>query len=241
MRIVKTSSSILRKFLIFNFFAFLILGLFTFIYLKGIQPNLVKQRTEKHVVIIDNTSNHIERLQLTFEKESIKNFLLSTRFLFQNLERVQFYNLNGNLIADTNVLDLDQTVFTKTDLVLEETIENNSSLQKTQQKSQEKKKDGEIQTIKKLIVNKKNENPSFFEINEGNNFYVKTLSGVIVNSETLGYIMVTEQANEIITAVAERKNFILRTVLAIAFVIFIFSLFLNRYILKPIAGLVAYT
>ena len=241
MRIVKTSSSILRKFLIFNFFAFLILGLFTFIYLKGIQPNLVKQRTEKHVVIIDNTSNHIERLQLTFEKESIKNFLLSTRFLFQNLERVQFYNLNGNLIADTNVLDLDQTVFTKTDLVLEETIENNSSLQKTQQKSQEKKKDGEIQTIKKLIVNKKNENPSFFEINEGNNFYVKTLSGVIVNSETLGYIMVTEQANEIITAVAERKNFILRTVLAIAFVIFIFSMFLNRYILKPIAGLVAYT
>ena len=92
-----------------------------------------------------------------------------------------------------------------------------------------------------MIVNKKNENPSFFEINEGNNFYVKTLSGVIVNSETLGYIMVTEQANEIITAVAERKNFILRTVLAIAFVIFIFSMFLNRYILKPIAGLVAYT
>ena len=40
MRIVKTSSSILRKFLIFNFFAFLILGLFTFIYLKGIQPKL---------------------------------------------------------------------------------------------------------------------------------------------------------------------------------------------------------
>ena len=54
MRIVKTSSSILRKFLIFNFFAFLILGLFTFIYLKGIQPNLVKQRTEKHVVIIED-------------------------------------------------------------------------------------------------------------------------------------------------------------------------------------------
>ena len=43
----KSSSSILRKFLIFNFFAFLILGLFTFFYLKGIQPNLVDQRTEK--------------------------------------------------------------------------------------------------------------------------------------------------------------------------------------------------
>ena len=53
--------------------------------------------------------------------------------------------------------------------------------------------------------------------------------------------MVTEQANEILTAVEERKNFILRTVLAIAIAIFIFSIFLNRYILKPIAGLVAYT
>ena len=127
MKLVKGSSSILRKFLVFNFFAFLILGLFTYFYLKSIQPNLVKQRTEKHVVIINNTSNHIDRLQLDFEKESIKNFLLSTRFLFQNLERVQFYNLDGNLIADTNVLDLDQSVFTKTDLVLEEKIENTSS------------------------------------------------------------------------------------------------------------------
>ena len=44
--------------------------------------------------------------------------------------------------------------------------------------------------------------------------------------------MVTEQANEILTAVEERKNFILRTVLAIAIVIFIFSIFLNKYILK---------
>ena len=37
--------------------------------------------------------------------------------------------------------------------------------------------------------------------------------------------MVTEQANEILTAVEERQNFIVRTVLAIAVVIFIFSSF----------------
>ena len=70
MKLVKNSSSILRKFLLFNFFAFIILGLITFFYLKGVQPNLVKQRTEKHSVIINNTSNHIERLQLAFEKKS---------------------------------------------------------------------------------------------------------------------------------------------------------------------------
>ena len=147
MKLVKSSSSILRKFLIFNFFAFLILGLFTFFYLKGIQPNLVKQRTEKHVVIINNTSNHIDRLQLNFEKKSIKDFLLSTRFLFQNLERVQFYNLDGNLIADTNVLDLDQTVFTKTDLVLEEKIDNISSSKETNERITEEDKDNKINTV----------------------------------------------------------------------------------------------
>ena len=94
MKIKNKSTSLLKKFLVFNFFVFVILGLFTFFYLKAIQPNLVKQRTEKHNVIINNTSNHIERLQISFEKKSIKDFLLSTRFLFQNLERVQFYNLN---------------------------------------------------------------------------------------------------------------------------------------------------
>ena len=241
MKLVKSSSSILRKFLIFNFFAFLILGLFTFFYLKGIQPNLVKQRTEKHVVIINNTSNHIDRLQLNFEKESIKNFLLSTRFLFQNLERVQFYNLDGDLIADTNMLDVDQTVFTKTDLVLEEKIENNTLSEKTKGSINEDSREDKIDTIKELLVKKKSKEPSVFQKTEGNNFYVKTLGGVSIKDQILGYIMVTEQVNEILIAVEERKNFILRTVLAIAIAIFIFSIFLNRYILKPIAGLVAYT
>tara|TARA_B000000532_G_scaffold236629_1_gene223152 strand:+ start:7 stop:978 length:972 start_codon:yes stop_codon:yes gene_type:complete len=53
--------------------------------------------------------------------------------------------------------------------------------------------------------------------------------------------MVTEEANDILFAVEERKNFILRTVLAVALVILIFSLFLNKYILKPIGFLVSYT
>ena len=43
------------------------------------------------------------------------------------------------------------------------------------------------------------------------------------------------------TAVDERKNFILRTVFLVALVILIFSVFLNKYILKPIRSLVLYT
>ena len=188
MKLVKSSSSILRKFLIFNFFAFLILGLFTFFYLKGIEPNLVKQRTEKHSVIINNTSNHIERLQLNFEKENIKNFLLSTRFLFQNLERVQFYNLDGNLVADTNVLDLDQSVFIKTDLVLEETIENNIDTEKQSGVTNLEKDKYKTETPKDLISKKKSNQPLTIQEKEGDNFFVKTFDYVTVNNNFLGLL-----------------------------------------------------
>ena len=241
MELVKSSSSILRKFLIFNSLIFLILGLFTFFYLGAIQPNLVEQRVEKHTVIINNTSNHIERLKIDFKEKDLKKFLLSTRFLFQNLERVQFYNKEGILIGDTNVIDLDQNVFVKSDSIVEENI-NNESLP-SEKKLKEKKliKKNKNSKINNLIINKKKDEPVVIEIEENNNFYVKTLNSAEVNGEILGYIMVTEQANEILTAVEERKNFILRTVFAIAIAIFLFSVFLNKYILTPIAGLVGYT
>ena len=240
MKLVKSSSSILRKFLIFNFLIFLVLGLFTFFYLQAIQPNLVKQRTEKHTVIIGNTSNHIERLKINFEEESLKNFLLSTRFLFQNLERVQFYNRDGRLIGDSNVLDLDQNVFSKSDTILEENINEKFSPQDSESKNEKLIKKKENENIENLIEKKTNDS-IVLQIEENNNFYVKTLDDVTVNGQVLGYIMVTEQANEILTAVEERRNFILRTVFAIGIAVFIFSIFLNRYILKPIAGLVRYT
>ena len=240
MKLVKSSSSILRKFLVFNFFVFLFLGLVTFFYLKSIQPNLVKQRTEKHTVIISNTSNHIERLKIDFEKESLKNFLLSTRFLFQNLERVQFYDLNGNLLGDSNVLDLDQDVFSKPEVIFQENIGQDFKSEEDKSKDGNSFRENEVKNIMNIIGQKGN-SPFVVEIKEGNNFYIKTLDHAKVFGKHLGYIMVTEQANEILTAVAERRNFILRTVFAIAVVIFIFSVFLNRYILKPIAGLVRYT
>ena len=81
-----------------------------------------------------------------------------------------------------------------------------------------------INTIKELLVNKKDKESSVFEKTVGNNFYVKTLGNVSIKDQILGYIMVTEQANEILTAVDERKNFILRTVLIIAVVIILFSI-----------------
>ena len=71
-----TSSSILNKFLVFNLIVFLVLGIFTFLYLNAIKPNLVKNRSDQHSKIIDNTSDHINRLNIEFTKEGVTKFLL---------------------------------------------------------------------------------------------------------------------------------------------------------------------
>ena len=47
-----------------------------------------------------------------------------------------------------------------------------------------------------------------------NNFFVSTLTRIKLNNKDAGYIVVSEQANDILNAVKERKAFIIRTVLA---------------------------
>ena len=232
----KKTSSILRKFLLFNLSIFSVLGLFTILYLNAIQPNLVKKVSSSHFIIIKNTSDHIERLEVDFDEEGIKQFLLSTRFLFQGLDRVQFFSKDANLIGDTNILDLDSSVFEKSDEVIEEGAEKKPPLEKDLiEESAEKN------SIKNIIKNKYKDQPITFENEINNTFFVSTISELKLQNVTTGYIVVTNEANDILIAVSERKNFIIRTVLAVTLVILIFSLFLNKYILKPIGFLVSFT
>jgi len=237
------SSSILRKFLVFNLIVFLVLGIFTYLYLKAIKPNLINNRSNHHIKIINNTSDHINRLNIEFNKESVTRFLLSTRFLFQNLDRVQLYDLNVNLLADTDTLDLVQDVFIKKQDVEETPID----------KSEDKLASPEVaESVQATAFNTENYVKDYSlkkDINEklvisetiNNNFYVMTINSLNVNGENKGYIIVSEIANDILVAVDERQNFILRTVFSVALVILIFSVFLNKYILKPIRALVLYT
>ena len=233
----KKSASILKKFLLFNFTVFSILGIFTIIYLEAIQPNLVKDRTANHKVIISNTVDHFDRLSIDFTKEGIRTFLLSARFLFQSLDRVQFYDLQGNLIGDTNILDLDQSVFSRSDFIIEETLDGKSITPETQERLEKEEKDN----IKEIILNQYGDQLITIDEIIKNDFFVSTLSKVNINKNEIGFIVVSEQANEIITAVKERKAFIVRTMIAVAIVILIFSLFLNKYILKPIGLLVKFS
>ena len=233
----KKTASILKKFLLFNLTTFSILGLFTIFYLKAIQPNLVKNRAINHKIIITNTVDHLKRLNVEYSPEGIRTFLLSTRFLFQSLDRVQFFNSEGELIGDTNILDLDQNVFSRSDVIIEETIDGKSAPNEFSSVKLNKTNTNKLNDILKKY---EGEPLTISEINK-NDFFVKTLSEVNLNEESVGYILVSEQANDIVNAVKERKDFIIRTVFAVTLVILIFSMFLNKYVLKPIGLLVKYS
>ena len=235
----KRSASILKKFLLFNLSVFSVLGILTIAYLKAIQPNLVKKRASNHYIVINNTVDHLQRLNIKFTEKELKTFLLSTRFLFQSLDRVQFFDTKGNLVGDTNILDLDQNVFTKSDtIIIEETING----QTKEKKDSKKLIKGEVRNlIKETILRNYQNEPVTISEKIQNNFFVSTLKRVKLEEEDVGYIVVSEQADDILNAVKERKDFIIRTVLAVALVILIFSLFLNKYILKPIGLLVSFS
>ena len=105
--------SILKKFLFINLITFIVIGSFTIVYLKTIKPNLINKKTSNHIKIISNTTDHLKRLKINFTEDEIRKFLFSTRFLFQNLDRVVIFDKNFNLVGDTDTLDLDPRAFSK--------------------------------------------------------------------------------------------------------------------------------
>jgi len=242
-----SSSSILRKFLVFNLIIFLVLGIFTFLYLNEIKPNLVKNRSDQHIRIIDNTSvylnNYIRRENTELSKESATKFLLKERYLFHKLDRVQLYDLNSNLMADTDTLDLAQDIFVISQDVEETPIDKSGENINISESTKPTRTTAfNTESYVRSYAEQKNINNKLV-ISEtiNNNFYVMTVDSVKIDGENKGYIIVSEIADDILIAIDERKNFVLRTVFSVALVIFIFSVFLNKYILKPIRALVQYT
>ena len=84
-------------------------------------------------------------------------------------------------------------------------------------------------------------NPYTFTQDDFNQFKVTTIKNVTKVGINLGYLAITENANEIKTAIDERKAFVIRTAISVGFVILIFSYVLSRYFIKPIQNLVGYT
>ena len=122
LSIILKNLSILKKFLLINLIIFIIIGSGTIIYLNTVKPNLIKKKTVNHIKIINNTIDHIQRLNIKFKEDDIRKFLFSTRFLFQNLDRVLLFDNKFMLIGDTDSLDLDPKSFSKTLNIVEEEI-----------------------------------------------------------------------------------------------------------------------
>ena len=237
--------SILKKFLFINFVFFTIIGLFTFLYLKNIQPNLIKKKSSNHIKIINNTIENLNRLEIKFDEEDIRRFLFSTRFIFQSLDRVIFFNNELDLIGDTDTLDLDPRSFSsRLDIIELEILNEEKTKDITEQKNINIGNENLV-SLKDVLFNyasSKNYGiPFTFTQQEFNNFKLTTIKNVFKDDKNIGYIAITENANDVRAAINERKTFIIRTAFAVGIVILIFSFVLNRYFLKPIKNLVNYT
>ena len=237
--------SILKKFLLINFIFFTIIGLFTFLYLKNIQPNLIKKKSSNHIEIINNTIENLNRLEIKFNKEDIRRFLFSTRFIFQSLDRVIFFNNELDLIGDTDTLDLDPRSFSsRLDIIELEILNEERTKEITEEKNINIGNDNLV-SLRDILYNyagSKNFGlPFTFTQQEFNNFKLTTIKSVFRKDQNIGYIAIIENANDVKGAIDERKTFIIRTAFAVGIVIFIFSFVLNRYFLKPIKNIVRYT
>ena len=239
------SLSILKKFLFINFIFFTIIGLFTFLYLKNVQPNLIKKKSSNHIEVINNTIDNLTRLKVKFIEEDIRSFLFSTRFLFQNLDRVIFFDNNLNLVGDTDTLDLDPRSFTtRLDIIEFEILSEKKTKEITEKKNIDIGENNTFSLKDILSEYAKSKNfgiPFTFTQEEFNKFKLITIKNVMLEGKNIGYLAISENANDIKAAIDERKTFILRTAIAVGIVILIFSFVLNRYFLKPIKNLVSYT
>ena len=235
--------SILKKFLFINLLIFLIIGSFTIVYLNTIQPSLIKNKTVIHIKIIDNTINHIQRLKIKFTEDDIRKFLFSTRFLFQNLDRVIIFDSKFNLIGDTDTLDLDPRSFSKKLEILEMDILSDKS--KLVEEKKEILDQEQSSSLSDILINYSGSSefgkPFTFTQSSYDQFLLSTIKNVNDGEKNIGYLVITENASEIRAAINERKSFVIRTAFLVVIAILIFSFVLNRYFLKPIKTIVNYT
>ena len=225
--------SILQKFLFINLVVLVIIIIITFFYLGAIQDNLVNQKQKSHTDIIIQTTINLKKSKVNFNENGINEFLFSkkSRFpYFEKLDRVIFFDNQLNWIGDTRSAPSSVLLIEE---LSEQSNENNF---KNQENKKETNYDEDLNRFY-LSGSKK----SYTDIKKINNqFFVFSINKVnYLNNE--GYILITENADNIIAQIEERENFIIRTAFVVLLVILIFSYVLNRYFLKPIKNLVTYT
>ena len=156
-----------------------------------------------------------------------------------------FFDNQLNLIGDTDTLDLDPRSFSqRLDIVEFEVLTEKKTKEITEKKNIDVGNNNVVSFNDVLLNYSSSKNfgtPFTFTQEEFNKFKLTTIKNVMQKGENIGYLDITENANDVKAAIDERKTFVIRTALAIGLVILIFSFVLNRYFLKPIKNLVTYT
>ena len=235
--------SILKKFLFINFIIFLIIIILSIIYLNNAKPSLIKDKSLKQVKTINNTIEYLGILNINFNREEIRDFLLRRENPLRYLDRVQFFDTQFDLIGDTDTLDLDPRAFTQRlgKVEMDDLNEKKNQEKILDEISQNNKSLTIFSDLEKYALSKNFGEGYTFTKDSFDEFYLITIKNIILENENVGYLVISENANEIKTAINERKNFIIRTAILVVLVILIFSFVLNRYFLKPIRNLVTYT
>ena len=229
-----STKSLLRQFLAFNLFVFLILGFFTFLYLFAIEPELINKKSKKHQNIIENIKLNLTNQKIKLDANNLENYLYKSNFILDEVDQIRFFNINKEIIVDSSVIDINKRSLFITERI--ETLGINETLNQDQNAIQKKNIAKSTLPFLKDVNSKLNQ--KFFISSEmkNNNLIIHT-SSIINFARDNVIITISEISNEISIAVQERKNFVLRSVLIAAIVIMIFSLFLNNYIIKPIRSL----
>ena len=184
-------------------------------------------------------------MNIKFQENDIRKFLFSTRFIFQNLDRVIFFDNKLELIGDTDTLDLDPRSFsTRLDKIEFESL--SEEVNEDENKENNSSQNNETKASFKNLLERYNNSDNYgnyytFTEDNLNQFKVTTVKNVKSDENNLGFIVISENANEIKTAIDERRAFVIRTAISVGFVILIFSFVLSRYFIKPIQNLVGYT
>ena len=232
--------SLLAKFLFINLFFFSILTLATYSYLQSIEPELVNNKKKEHSKLIKNIALNIELQRTPLKRDNLKNFLANYKYLLPNINQIRIYDLKKQIITDVHSLDINAKPFYKLPEVQERKLTADNIPDTSDLTTQQEEK-----LLNKIISDNLNilgsDKILTFSKKIKDNFIVVSLSSLILNDENKGFIVITEDSNDIQNAVIERKNFVIRTALSVAAIILIFSIFLNANIIKPIRILGRYT
>ncbi|MFM8423308.1 MAG: sensor histidine kinase [Candidatus Fonsibacter sp.] len=232
--------SLLAKFLFINLFFFSILTLATYSYLQSIEPELVNNKKKEHSKLIKNIALNMELQRTPYKRDNLNSFLANYKYLLPNINQIRIYDSKKQIIADVHSLDINAKPFYKVPEVQEKKLTTDNIPDTSDLTTQQEEK-----LLNKIISDNLNilgsDKVLTFSKKIKENFIVVSLSSLVLNNENKGFIVITEDSNDIQNAVIERKNFVIRTALSVAAIILIFSIFLNANIIKPIRILGRYT